>query len=149
MSQFHVPHRAGAPGDADAGWGVPLWSTAQTSDGLPVFTLYSSAKLDELGTDIGQPDGASKLCLGCHDGSYIVFSFRPDSPAIFGVNNPATSHPVSFTYDTALASAVGDALYDPSTTASGLGGMIEDDLLDEYSKMQCSTCHDTHVSGGI
>jgi hypothetical protein len=142
----HVPHHAGQEGDADASWGVPLWSTAQTSDGLPTFDLYSSASFDALQTDIGQPDGATKLCLGCHDGSYVAFSFMPESDAIFGTGDLATSHPVSFTYDAALAQKT-DAVYDPTTVQSGLGGTIDEDLLDGKDKMQCSSCHDVHTSG--
>jgi hypothetical protein len=143
-----VPHHAGLPTDADASWGVPLWSTAQTSDGLPVFNLYSSKGFDALGTDIGQPDGASMLCLGCHDGSYVAFGFMPDSEAIFGVDDLTTSHPISFTYDTALSNAVLDGgLYDPATALSDLGGTIDDDLLDDQHKMQCTSCHDIHLTG--
>ena len=144
----HVPHKALDPTDPNASWGVPLWSPAQTSDGLPVFDLYSSPSFDILSTDIGQPDGATKLCLGCHDGSYYVFGFIPDSEAIFETTDLAYTHPVSFTYDTALAGAVPNGeLRDPSVATSGLGGTIQEDLLDEMDKMQCSTCHDVHTSG--
>lgn len=139
----HVPHKSGDATDPDA-YGVPLWSNAQLLDGLPTFTLYSSASLDA--TDVGQPTGPSKLCLGCHDGSYFVFSFIPDSKAIFEAGDLASSHPVSFTYDTALATADG-SLHDPATVTSGLGGTIAEDLLDSQGKMQCTSCHDVHTSG--
>jgi predicted CXXCH cytochrome family protein len=139
----HVPHKSGDATDPDA-YGVPLWSNAQLLDGLPTFDLYTSASLDA--TDVGQPTGPSKLCLGCHDGSYQVFSFIPDSQAIFEAGDLASSHPVSFTYDTALATADG-ALHDPATVTSGLGGTIADDLLDAQGKMQCTSCHDVHTSG--
>ncbi|MFW6189152.1 MAG: cytochrome c3 family protein [Planctomycetota bacterium] len=146
-SNCHVPHKAGTADDPDASWGVPLWSTAQTSDGLPTFTLYSSETFDALGTDIGQPDGPSKLCLGCHDGSYEVFDFIPDSEAIFGTESLATSHPVSFTYDSTLANKTDGELAIPGTTQSGLGGTIAHDLLDSQNKMQCTSCHDVHTTG--
>ncbi len=140
----HVPHKSGDATNPDA-YGVPLWSNAQLTDGLPTFTLYSSNSLDA--SDLGQPDGPSRLCLGCHDGSYVVFAqYLPDSEAIFGPEDLASSHPVSFTYDTPLATADG-ALHDPSTVTSGLGGTIEQDLLDEQSKMQCTSCHDVHTTG--
>ena len=142
----HVPHQAGDPTDPGA-HGVPLWSNAQTADGLPTFTLYSSPSFDALGTDIGQPDGPSKLCLGCHDGSYAVFAYIPDTEAIFGPDDLARTHPVSFTYDTALAGKVGDGLRDPSTALSGLGGTIAADLLDDQGKLQCTSCHDIHLTG--
>lgn len=144
----HVPHKAALPTDENASWGVPLWSTVQTSDGLPTFTLYSSATFNALGTDITQPDGASKLCLGCHDGSYIAFSFMPGSKAIFGPDDLANSHPISFTYDSALAERHPlHSLRDPAEAQSGLGGSIQQDLLDSKGKMQCTSCHDVHTSG--
>ena len=139
----HVPHKSGDPTDPDA-YGVPLWSTAQLLDGLPTFELYSSTTLDA--TDVGQPTGPSKLCLGCHDGSYSVFAFIPDSQAVFEAGDLASSHPISFTYDDALATADGD-LKQPSTVASGLGGTIQEDLLDSKDQMQCTSCHDVHTSG--
>lgn len=144
----HVPHKAAKADDPNASWGVPLWSTAQTSDGLPNFTLYSSPSFDALATGIVQPDGASKLCLGCHDGSYIAFSFMPGSKAIFGPNDLATSHPISFVYDTDLAARHPlKSLRDPSLATSGLGSTIAKDLLDSHNKMQCTSCHDIHTSG--
>ncbi len=146
-SGCHVPHQAAPETDPNASWGVPLWSTAQTADGLPTFTLYSSPKFNALGTDIGQPDGASKLCLGCHDGSYSHVSAERTFSAEQGL---AMSHPISFTYDTALSTAVpGGALRDPATASAGLGGTatIQTALLDKYSKMQCTSCHDVHTTG--
>ncbi len=143
----HVPHKAGMEGDADASWGVPLWSTAQTADGLPTFTLYSSKTFDALGTDIGQPDGATKLCLGCHDGSYHVFTdYLPDSEAIFAPEDLARTHPISFTYDATLVGKTNGGLK-ATSELSGLGGTIAEDLLDIKGKMQCSSCHDVHTTG--
>lgn len=137
-AECHVVHRSDA-----SGAGVdPLWSTANTSDGLPTYTLYSSPSFDALNTDIGQPDGASRLCLGCHDGSYGTMR----EGVVFRPNNLASSHPISFTYDSALAQRSA-GLKDPNTAQSGLGGTIARDLLDGRSKMQCSSCHDMHTSG--
>ena len=141
----HVPHKAGTEDDPEASWGVPLWSTAQSADGLPTFNLYSSQTFDALNTDIGQPDGASKLCLGCHDGSYYVFGFLGDD-AVFDVDSLTTTHPVSFTYDGALVTATNGGLK-ATSELSGLGGTIAEDLLDIKGKMQCTSCHDVHTSG--
>lgn len=119
---------------------------------LAVFTLYSSPTFDALGVQITQPDGASKLCLGCHDGSYAGVS--PDH--VFGEGKAMTlseSHPISFRYDTSLALSsklrVPGSLRDPATVASGLtpAGTIATNLLDANGKMQCSSCHDIHHSG--
>ncbi|NIA22292.1 MAG: hypothetical protein GWP05_10100 [Anaerolineaceae bacterium] len=129
-------------GDADASWGVPLWSTAQTIDGLPTFTLYSSPTFDALDTDIAQPDGATKLCLGCHDGTYPYVG----PGATFAPEDLARTHPVSFTYDNVLVGKTNGGLKAPSEL-SGLGGTIAEDFLDEKGKMQCSSCHDVHITG--
>ena len=105
--------------------------------------------------DVGQPDGVSAQCLGCHEGP-------PDGPALndFGGNTSGTAfidasaafgtdlrhhHPVSFAFDSILATAHG-GLNDPSTTASGLpaGGTISQDMLDS-GQVQCTTCHDPHI----
>jgi predicted CXXCH cytochrome family protein len=137
----HVPHNAGDPDDPDA-YGVPLWSNAQTSDGVPnTFTLYTSQTLNATPT---QPDGPSKMCLGCHDGSY---SYVTTPARLFTTETGlARSHPVSFVYDSALATADG-GLKNPAVDPSGFGRSIALDLLDSKGKMQCTACHDIHTSG--
>lgn len=125
----HTPHHA-----ADLP-GVPLWNGTET---LKIFTLYSSATLD---ATVGQPDGPSKLCLGCHDGSLPALV---GSSMDFG-SDLSTSHPISFIYDGALA--ISDpGLKDPGDPST-LGGTIAGDLLDPASKVQCTSCHDVHSSG--
>ena len=122
------------------------WNTKNAEDALKTFTLYSSPSFDALNTDIGQPDGTSKLCLGCHDGSYKGITGRLK----FGAGALSRTHPVSFTYDSSLAQRVSrNRLNDPSTTASGLGGTIAKDMLDDRSKLQCTSCHDMHGNGTI
>jgi hypothetical protein len=141
----HLPHHAGDPNEPKD-YGVPLWSTMYNSDGLPTFTLYSSKTFDKLATDITQPDGAARLCLGCHDGSYSKIT--PTSPRRFGTGDMARTHPVSFTYDSALAAKVpGGTLRDPTIAMSGFGGTVAQDLLDIKNKVQCTSCHDVHVTG--
>ena len=118
--------------------GVPLWSG---NEGAKVFAeLYSSDTLDAV---VGQPDGASKLCFSCHDGANPAYSWmNPDHV----IDDLTTTHPISFVYDTALATLDG-GLKDPGDP-SGLGGTIDEDLLpDPDSKMQCNSCHDVHTSG--
>ena len=111
---------------------------------MPTFELYDSKTLD---ADVGQPDGPSRLCLGCHDGSYHVFDYIPDSTAIFEPGDLANTHPISFVYDAALASD-DQELENPTTAGSHTGqGTIDAILLDDLHKMQCSSCHDVHSSG--
>lgn len=126
----HTPHHGDTLG------GVPLWSGKAST---ATFTVYTSSSLNAA---VGQPDGASKLCLACHDGTNPAYSWMAAERKIG--TNLTTSHPVSFVYDSALASTDG-FLKDPSA-ASSLGGTIAQDLL-EGGKMQCSSCHDVHTSG--
>lgn len=129
-----------APHDASALPGVPLWSGRETTT---TFTsLYSSDTLDAVP---GQPDGASKLCLGCHDGVTDPNYVWMGADVTFGADELADTHPISFVYDSALATADG-ALKDPSED-SGLGGTIYEDLLHSTGKVQCNSCHDVHTTG--
>ena len=135
----HAPH-GGAP-LADA----PLWSHSLT---VQNFTLYSSGTLDA--SDLGQPQGTSRLCLSCHDGTIALDSFGGDtgSPSntidevIAPGGNLNTEHPISFTFSAALATTDG-GLYNPTTTNSGLGSTIDNDML-FGGKLECSSCHDVH-----
>ncbi len=129
----HTPH------NAEALPGVPLWNGLET---ITTFTMYSTDSFQ--GTIDSQPSGDSKLCLGCHDGANPNFSWmNPDF--IFGSEDLVNSHPISFVYDSALATLDG-ALKDPSESST-IGATILEDLLDPDSKVQCSSCHDVHTSG--
>ena len=139
----HTPHNALATGQALDG---PLWNHAITA--TATFTLYTgTGTLNAL--DVGQPDGVSKLCLSCHDGSVALDSFGGNtvSPgtmitgtALVGTDL-SNDHPVSFTYNTALATADG-GLYDPATVTA-----VSDLLFSD--KVECSSCHDVHNGGGF
>lgn len=138
----HTPHHA----DTSVGNAAPLWNHEVTAAS---FTLYSSPTLDA--TDLGQPAGVSKLCLSCHDGTVALDAFGGNSGTmIIGPDynlgtDLSASHPISFTYDTALATADG-GLNDPATASSnvsGSSGTIQDDLL-FGNKLECSSCHDVH-----
>ena len=135
----HTPHNANMEVQTS-----PLWNHQQTS---AAFEMYTSLTLDGVS---GQPIGKTKLCLSCHDGTVAVenHSGITDGTRFVGFGNVTTDlsndHPISFIYDSALATADGE-LHDPSTTASGLGSTIEEDLL-ENGRLECTSCHDVHIS---
>lgn len=123
----HVPHNA--TGDNTQ---VPLWNPQHASTTLT--GRYTSPTMDAVTT---APDGASKLCLSCHDGSYPMgdeHKFGPNPQHAMG--SLENSHPISFVYDLTLAETDG-ALVDPRT--------LPRDVLDGQGKMQCTSCHDVHV----
>lgn len=121
---------------------VPLWSHGATTSS---FSLYRSPTFRG---SVTQPSGASKACLSCHDGTVALDTFGGRTGTTFiagrtllGVDL-SNDHPVSFVYDSALAASA-DGLRDPTTSPSGLGGTIRDDLLFD-GKMECASCHDVH-----
>ena len=148
-SSCHVPHHAVRESDDPTAYDVPLWSPVFTAD-VTVFTLYASATFDGAGT-ISQPDGPSKLCLGCHDGTYAGIGGHVLGEGYVGHLGTGldNDHPVSFKYDAALIAADSE-LEDPLTASSGImngsPSTIKHDLLDKYDKVQCSSCHDVHSS---
>jgi predicted CXXCH cytochrome family protein len=142
----HTPHNADMT-VPDA----PLWNHEVT--GVLNYALYESLTFDGAAS-IGQPDGSSKLCLSCHDGTVALENFSGNTggvnliegDALIG-ENLGDDHPISFTYNTALAGTDG-GLWDPATHDSGLGGTITNDLL-YGDKMQCASCHDVHNGAGV
>jgi len=57
----HTPHHSeNIPG-------APLWNRKLSGE---TYTPYTSGSLDTIGVD--QPDGSSKLCLSCHDGTLAI-----------------------------------------------------------------------------
>ncbi len=141
----HTPHNAVVMTDA------PLWNHQNTST---VFTLYSNVTSSTFNAVASQPDGSSKLCLSCHDGSVALENFGTTTTGTHFIaggynlgNNLSNDHPVSFLYDNALAILDG-GLKNP-TTATGVGaGTISATMLFN-GRMQCASCHDVHNSAGL
>lgn len=121
-----------------------LWNKSDTTIS---YTPYQSTTLHAA---VGQPTGASKLCLSCHDGTValgalltrpaeIPFAggvrFMPAGRANLGTDL-SDDHPVSLIYDSALASS-NSQLRDPLS----LPPQIQ---LDQNKEMQCTACHDSH-----
>jgi len=137
----HTPHNS-LTQDLDK----PLWNHTQSTTDFSA-SLYASDTLD---ATLNNPQGISRLCMSCHDGSVALDSFgtAPTSTtfvtgdALLGLTL-AEDHPVSFTWDNTL----GDAeIVDPAVATSGLGGTIAVDLLfgAGNDQMECGSCHDVH-----
>lgn len=131
----HTPH--GATQGA-----TPLWNRTLSSG---TYSTYHSSSLDASPGDIGlnQPDGTSKLCLSCHDGTIAIGQVNvlngQNSSTPIAMQNTGTNgtmpvgsgkttgftrnlgtdltndHPISFTYSDSLASTDGE-LQAPSTS---------------------------------
>ncbi len=154
----HTPHNAKDPVANNLDY-APLWNHEVSTTGP--YTLYSSSTLDHTP---GQPDGPSKLCLSCHDGSVAVDNYGGTTTGNIYVDDvvfdgtPGSSvgaardfgsaldndHPISFLYDPVAGSD--NEIY-PSTALTSLGGTIAEDLLVD-NKVQCSSCHDVHDVDG-
>ena len=135
----HTPHNASTDVPNS-----PLWNHQTTTAS---FSVYESSTLNSFP---GQPNGRSKLCLSCHDGTVAIENHGgyTGGTRYTSSGNLTTDlrneHPISFDYSSALATADG-GLYDPSVTLSGLGGTIEQDMLFN-GRLECPSCHDVHVA---
>ncbi len=133
----HTPHSARRD--------IPyLWNRQdQTVSYIP----YQSSTLV---ARVGQPTGASKLCLSCHDGTIALgaivseteeiqfqggIRFLPAGPSRISTDL-SDDHPVSFVYDSQLASAK-LGLADPALLPSVI-------KMDNSGQLQCTACHDPH-----
>jgi predicted CXXCH cytochrome family protein len=133
----HTPHQARRD--------IPyLWNRADTAVN---YTTYESSTLY---ANVGQPTGASKMCLSCHDGTIALgavltrsaeipfaggIRFIPEGSTRLGTDI-SDDHPVSFLYDHNLAVANGE-LATPSSLNKPVG-------LDKSGQLQCTSCHDPH-----
>lgn len=138
-----------APHNNQSAAGTLLWNRAASA---AVYTPYSSPTMN--GTPVAAVGAISKVCLSCHDGTIAVDSYGTFTGAtsVTGVAligpNLSNDHPISFTYDTALATADG-ALKDPSTANVTIGtggtntGTIAAKMLFS-GKLECASCHDVH-----
>jgi predicted CXXCH cytochrome family protein len=140
----HTPHNASIE------LPVVLWNHEVTA---ATYTLYTSPTMD---ATTGQPDGVSRACLSCHDGTVALDSFGGSTGTNFigGDANFGTDlsndHPVSFAYTDALAGIDG-GLHPPTTEPSGLGGTIAADMLFGLGsdQVECASCHDVHNAANL
>ena len=129
---------------------TPLWNHSLSS--VSNYVVYASDRLNSLKLTIPQPNGSSRLCLSCHDGTVALGSVTSGAADIQmqndvrnmpsgDVNNLGTDlrsdHPISFVYDSALAATDHDVA-DPDHLSTKAVRM------DSQHRLQCTSCHDPH-----
>jgi len=144
----HIPHSAVAP--------TPLWGHELSRAQYVVPQVRGAAPGSRQAAP--QPDGSSRLCLSCHDGTValgdIAGRSRPISMAgaqrlgrgrrgYLGTDLSG-SHPVS------VVVPDGDVSWSGTDRDMGMRSLAAinadpDIKLDRSGKMQCTTCHDPHV----
>jgi len=141
----HIPHNAVVP--------APLWGRRlSTAD----YTTPELRRGRPGARSAPQPDGASRLCLSCHDGTIalgeIAGEARPIEMQGGGRLQPGRrgflgtdltgSHPISFRFPDEEESR----LLDSDLALRPLAAVRSDPdvRLDGERKMQCTTCHDAH-----
>jgi len=133
----HTPHNASEI--------APLWNR-KNPGGMYIPYTSSSAIAHP-----GQPTGSSLLCLSCHDGTIALgdvlsrsspiamasgITTLPEGDSNLGTNL-SDDHPISFVYNSALATAHNGELANPGS----LTGKVK---LDPSGQLQCSSCDDPH-----
>ena len=114
----HTPHSASPL--------APLWNRPDPG------TYYQTYDSSTLAADVGQPTGASRLCLSCHDGTIALTQTinalnSPGSTNVFLASGDAgfigtdlsDDHPISFVYDSSLSIRKTN-LRDPATLPAQL-----------------------------
>ena len=143
----HTPHNA----KVGALQIVPLWNHETTA--IAAFTLYNTANSGgntSLNAVTTQPTGSSKACMSCHDGTVALSSMGSTTGGVDRISTAnligtdlSNDHPISFTYDAALATADGGLVSPPSVSLVVAGVPLF------AAKMECASCHDAHNTLGI
>jgi predicted CXXCH cytochrome family protein len=139
----HSSHNASPDG--------PLWNRETTSTGK--FRTYDRGTMK---SSTRQPNGASKLCLSCHDGTIALGSVHSSPTRImmegvdgagaipegrksnFGMDLTGT-HPISIPYEQDLAQKKSSLRWPPLD-------IDKDVSTDADGFVQCTSCHDPHGS---
>lgn len=145
----HTPHNSNpAP---------PLWNRQLSGQ------TYSAYASNTLQATVGQPNGASRLCLSCHDGSLAlgsVLNVRGQATTIAMQNVAASGalpsnrstylgtdltndHPISFAF-TSMVSSQDQELVSPASL-TGVIRLYEGTTPGVRDSVQCTTCHDPHL----
>jgi predicted CXXCH cytochrome family protein len=130
----HVPHSASPA--------APLWNRVNPQT---YYRIYQSSTTD---ARIGQPTGASKMCLSCHDGSIALgmvlsrpapidttHGAMPTGPSNL-TNDLSDDHPIGFRYDRQLANR---------DRQIRVPELVDHRIkLGARGELECIACHDPH-----
>jgi hypothetical protein len=149
----HTPHGASNKG--------PLWNRRDPlgPNGDGTFPLYGqiSGRLGEIEIDdipaaqyggADYPNGATRLCLSCHDGVTAVGEVLSRGTianltmSARGTIDLDTSHPVSFVYNEEVRAGI---MVNVNKAGQYTLPPAEAGMLDKQSRMQCTSCHDPHL----
>jgi predicted CXXCH cytochrome family protein len=136
----HTPHNALSANLA------PLWNHATSTATYNLYGENGSSPTFNATNTISQPSASSKACLSCHDGTVAMDTYgtRTGTHKMGGTSNLGTDlrndHPISFTYDAALATADG-ALIMP-VSGSWVDASHKVPLYN--TKLECASCHNVH-----
>jgi hypothetical protein len=154
----HQPHKA----DSTI---VPLWIHETTTAGFTMYSTNTVAVSKMNAVPDATPGGVSLACLSCHDGTVAVNSYAggvKGGSSIMVTNSAKIgtdlthTHPISFRYDSALATADG-FLKDPAQAVlqpdagifnHGSDVSVKGFLLNGSDRLECSACHDVHNQQG-
>ena len=144
----HTPHTAMA--------GEPLlWNHEMST---ATYTMYASGTID--GTIAGSPNGTSKLCLACHDGTVAIDNYGGTTgagtlistySAAYEIDpDMSDTHPISIEWPAPGADAElieADNIFVTLGNSGSIRANLDDVDGDGTGEtMQCSTCHDVHDS---
>lgn len=143
----HIPHSAVVP--------RPLWGHAVTE--VPRYETPAVRVGPEQRQQAPQPDGSSRLCLSCHDGTVALGDLGVNRKPIpmaglsrlgaerrsFLGTDLSGSHPVSIVHPTSDP-APSDGKRDMALVDRAAVEMDREVPLDQNGKIQCTTCHDPH-----
>lgn len=150
----HTPH-GGNPA-------VPLWNRDISYQKGIVYTPYTSSTLD---ASPGQPTGATKLCLSCHDGTIALGQLLRNPPVTmtdsgtkkltpegklstrasgYLGNDLSGSHPLSFKVTQTLIDSNNSKGDYPLKPLINMKSDPDGVKLDRNDELQCTACHDPH-----
>lgn len=137
----HTPHNALLSGEDNV-----LWNHAETGE---QFVMYFSPAEGE---EAQQPEGPSKMCLGCHDGVTAVDNYGGNGGTGIVITGSAAlgsaldnDHPIGMAYPTGRPSEYND----PAGFAPGInsGPGVRLVTIGGTDRVECTSCHEPHNNG--